>query len=93
MTSITSKPERLEYRTDSEIKDLVVRAAKMLGLTETSFAISALTERAKQVIEEFSITRLSARDWDAVNALLASDSKPSKRLKQAAKKFKKSTRE
>ncbi len=82
---------RLDYRVTPEIKELVDKAARLLGQTEASFARSALTEKAHQVITEHTITRLSARDWDELNALLAAEPQPTKKLKEAAARYRKRT--
>ena len=80
---------RLDYRVSPDVKEMIRKAASLCGLTETSFAVSALAEKARQVIQDQTVTKLSGRDWEKLNALLQSDAEPSARLRAAAQRFRK----
>ena len=77
---------RLEFRVDTELKELIEQAARFLGVTQTAFASAALAERAQEVIRDHTTLRLSSRDWDAFLAALDSPPEPNPRLRRAFKK-------
>ncbi len=79
---------RLDVRLPAEIKTTIERAATFTGQTISAFTISVLAEHARRVIEAFTVTRLSARDWDKIVALMESEAEPNERLKRAAARFK-----
>jgi uncharacterized protein (DUF1778 family) len=80
---------RLDYRVSPDVKQKIKQAAAMRGLSETSFAVNALVVEAERVIQSNTITTVSARDWERLNAMLQRDSQPSAHLRAAAARFKK----
>lgn len=83
------KKERLEARINSEQKNLFQQAADLSGRSLTDFAISALLEVAKRIIQEHKIIRLSLQDQHTFATALSKPPKPNKRLLQAAKRYEK----
>jgi len=75
--------ERIDLRTSSEIKELIVRAASTAGVTVSAFLLGAAQERAKQVLGEAEWMTLSPRDWDAFFAALDKVDKPRPKLAAA----------
>lgn len=80
---------RLDFRTTDEDKALIEKAARLAGQTLSKFAVPTLVERAREVIATHTSTQATARDWETINRLLASDEKPSRRLRLAARRYKK----
>jgi len=81
---------RLDFRLSAPNKGLIDRAAACLGLTTTAFAVSTLTERARQVVDEHTTITLSDRARDSFLAKLDEDAEPNARLRQAADRHKRS---
>lgn len=84
MTTLTAPYERIDLRTSSEIKSLIVRAAATAGVSLSAFLIASAQERAKQILAESETLTLSPRDWNAFFAALDNPGKPRPRLKAAA---------
>ena len=57
MVTITSMAE-------SKIKELIQEAAELTGQSLTDFAVSTLTETARRIVQQNSMTVLSNRDRD-----------------------------
>ena len=89
--SIPVKSEaRLNFRLSAESKRTIEEAAALTGQTLSDFAISALLETARGVVQEHDKTVLTRRDRDAFLALLdQTDAKPNKALAAAARGYKK----
>ena len=61
-----------------------------MGQSVSDFAISTLVVNARRILQENSVTRLSARDsLKLLKALDNTDLKPNKALADAAKKYRK----
>lgn len=85
-------PARLNFRLPPEIKERIENAALVSGVTVTDFAVSALAERAEEVLERHERRVLSARDRDLFLDLLENPPAPNERLKAAVTKYKKRVR-
>ncbi len=75
--------ERLSFRVTPEVKHLVDRAASLSGLTATAFAVSALTEQARRVVEVHEATTLSAEDFARFLVALEAPPEPTAALRKA----------
>ena len=84
MTTLAAPYERIDLRTSSEIKSLIVRAAATAGVSLSAFLIASAQERAKQILAESETLTLSPRDWNAFFAALDNADKPRPKLKAAA---------
>lgn len=62
MSAIT-KDARIEFKTSSEIKELLQNAAHSLGMDLSSFLISVSTQRAKDIMHEEQLLTLSKEEW------------------------------
>lgn len=87
----TTKPtfERLEARVSHDKKHLFKYAADLSGHTLTDFLIAAAYEAATRIIKEHELLELSKKDRDVFFDALLHPSKPSSKLVNAAKKYKK----
>lgn len=78
------KQARVELRTTSEEKRLLVAAATEEHLDVTAFVLRSALPAARDVVERASTVQLSARDTARVLALLDQPPEPTARLRQAA---------
>jgi uncharacterized protein (DUF1778 family) len=90
MSTAASPTSRLNVRLTPTLKKAIEEAAAVAGLTVSDFAISTLSQAARQVVEQENVTELTNRDRDRFLALLDEPvQKPSRALKDAAAKYRK----
>lgn len=87
MATLAPPYERIDLRTSSEIKSLIVRAAATTGVSLSAFLIASAQERAKQILAESETLTLSPRDWNAFFSALDKADKPRPALKTAATNY------
>jgi uncharacterized protein (DUF1778 family) len=80
---------RLDVRLSKQLKELIQEAAELTGQSLTDFAVSTLTETARRIVQQNSMTVLSNRDRDVFLTLLDADDPPNEALRKAAKRFRK----
>ncbi len=83
------RSSRLEARIDSEQKVLFERAAALQGCSLSSFVITSAREAAIKTIREHEVIRLVGPDRDAFIAALLNPPKPTRKMREAAKRYKK----
>ena len=71
-----SRSDRFDFRLTNTNRRLIERAAKLVGLPLTAFAVQALVERAEAVVASETQRRLSARDWKRFVQIIESDELP-----------------
>lgn len=76
---------RIEFRIPRKDKLQIERAAAVQGRTVSDFAKEALVERARIVIDEHEVVRLSNRDRDLFLRMLDADPAPNAALTAAAR--------
>jgi uncharacterized protein (DUF1778 family) len=87
-TSLPTKTARLETRVTADQKSLFQRAADLTGRSLTDFILSSAQEVAARTVREHDVLTLSGQDRDLfVNRLLQPPA-PSRRLRQAANRYK-----
>lgn len=90
----TREQSRLNVRLAPEIKLRVVRAATIVGQDLTEFAVSALSQKADEVLEKHDNLLLASEDYqfflDALSATKVR--KPSKKSQKAADKYRQGIR-
>jgi uncharacterized protein (DUF1778 family) len=74
----------LDVRLAGEHKQLIQRAAELLGESISAFTVSTLVHEAQQVVERFSSLQLSDRDRDSFLSALDAPPEPNARLRKAA---------
>jgi len=84
MTTLTPPLERIDLRINSEIKELIARAASATGVSLSAFLIGSAQDRAKQLLAERETLTFSPRDWNAFFAALDNADKPRPQLEAAA---------
>jgi uncharacterized protein (DUF1778 family) len=86
MAISTSEQERIDLRTSSEIKELIVRAASTMGMSLSAFLLGAAQERARQVLAEQEMITFGPRDWQAFADALDHVDQPKPKLAAAMKR-------
>ncbi|MET3106000.1 uncharacterized protein (DUF1778 family) [Oxalobacteraceae bacterium GrIS 1.18] len=93
MTPNLVKPEqlgrtaRLEARVTDEQKNLLQRAAALLGRSVSDFIISSAQEAALRTIQDYELVRLTVDERNEFVTALLNPPAPSARLKKAAKAY------
>lgn len=77
---------RLGFRVDQKTKRLVERAAQLEHRNVTDYCLAALTDAARQTIEQHSSLLLSEADRTAFFDALVHPPKPNARLKRAVRR-------
>ena len=84
----TQRQARIEIRIDPSSKELVEKAASILGQSLSSFIVSRMVADAQQVIDAHSRTMLSLQDWQRFHAVLNNPPTPNTTLKKVARRYK-----
>ena|SRR2546425_1282115 len=88
----TASKDRMHFRLAPEIKDRVTRAAAITGQGLTDFAVSALNERANEILERHESVLLDAKEYHFFLKSLDKDRKPSRRSAAAAARYRRGRR-
>ena len=81
---------RIDFRINAENKGLIAKAAELMGLNLTSFAIATLVSEAQKVVDQHAAIRMSDRDRDSFLHLMENPPAPNARLLRAAKRHRES---
>ena len=76
---------RFDLKLDAEDKDILSRAASLMGTTMAGFVRSAAKEKAQTLLEQESRVTLSKRDFLAFNAAITGAFAPNPALQGALK--------
>lgn len=85
------RSERLEARVSRDQKDLFLRAAELQGRSLTDFVIASAQQAAIDTVRTHDMLHLSERDRRAFVSALLSTPAPSKRLEEAARRYRERT--
>ena len=91
VTQITAKTARLEARLTDEQKTLFQHAADLTGRSLTEFVVSSAQEVASRTVREHEVLTLSGRDRQVFVDALLKPNPPNRRLRQAARRYKRIT--
>jgi uncharacterized protein (DUF1778 family) len=83
-----SRTERLEARVRIEQKKLFERAASLQGRSVTDFVLASAEEAAVRTIQDYEIIKISGRDRDFFVESVLNERAPSKKLLDAAARYK-----
>jgi uncharacterized protein (DUF1778 family) len=83
-----SRTERLEARVNVEQKQLFERAAALQGRTVTDFVLASAEEAAMRTIQNYELIQISGRDRDFFIESILNVRTPSKKLRDAAARYK-----
>ncbi len=79
--------ERISVRISAEHKRTIERAAGITGQTLSDFVKSELLNRARRLIQEDAVVRLTAKGWDQLaNFIESEDDAPNQALRHAAER-------
>ena len=87
---VVAKEDRLSVRIPRNIKEDLIRAASISGVTLGDFVIANTVQAAVNIIQSHQLMKLSARDYDKLMEALVKPPKPNHALLKAAKDYKKS---
>lgn len=73
---------RLEFRAPPSVKADIKRAAALMGMDDTSYALSVLREHARAAIEAHERTRLNDADSQAFLAALDAPAEPTEAMRE-----------
>jgi uncharacterized protein (DUF1778 family) len=90
-TQPTAKTARLEARVTDDQKALFQRAADLTGRSLTDFVVSSAQEIAARTVREREVLTLSGLDRKVFLDALFNPPPPSKRLRQAASRYKRAS--
>jgi len=77
-----TKEERIDLRASREVKEVIQRAADLLGTTTSAFVVNHAYQAAQRVIAERETLLLSDQDRDLFFSMLDHPPKPSAALKR-----------
>ena len=81
------RAERLGFRLDEQIKELIERAAHLERRKVTDFCVAALADAARKTIAEHESLILSERDRKAFFESLIHPPKPTDKMKRAVAEY------
>ena len=87
--ALALRTERTEARLLPEQKKRIERAARLKGLSLSDFIVQHADEAARKTIQEHTSWMLGDRDRDAFVRALLNPPRPSIRMKQAVRRYKK----
>ena len=87
--SAVAKEDRLSIRIPRDVKEHLIRAATISGVTLGDFVIANTAKAAVNVIQSHQLLELSARVYDRLMEALSNAPKPNSALLKAAKDYKK----
>ncbi|MFM7331743.1 MAG: DUF1778 domain-containing protein [Brachymonas sp.] len=76
---------RFDLKMNADEKDIVARAAALMGTTMSGFVRSAVKEKAQALLEREAQLRMSAQDFDQFSRAIEGAFKPNKALQGALK--------
>ena len=83
--AVDNKSARIEFKTTNEIKLLLQKAAVATGMDLSSFLLSVSVDRAKDILKEEKILKLTNEEWDKFNEILNNPPKATDELKALMK--------
>jgi uncharacterized protein (DUF1778 family) len=88
MLSSIKKTERITARVSSETMDRLVEAAAFSGSTLNQFLVQAAIEKARKIIEQESLVKLSYKDAEVFFKTIETPPKANEKLKTSVKEYK-----
>ena len=88
-----TKDERIDLRASREVKEVIQRAADLLGTTTSAFVVNHAYQAAQRVIAERETLLLSDRDRDLFFSMLDHPPKPNQALKRLLQQGKAATKD
>ena len=86
----TQNNQRVSTRVTPKVYETLSQAAELTGATLNQFIVQSAYEKAQEVIEKENFIKMSARSASAFFEALDHPPKPTQKLKNAAKLYRKS---
>jgi len=83
-----AKDARVDIRMSEEHKLILEQAAAIAGQPLTSFVLASTLERARDILDRETVTKVSRRDMNRLLEILKEEDEPGPALRKAAKRFK-----
>lgn len=83
MTATIHQIARFDLKMDVEEKDVISRAASLVGTTMAAFVRTAAKEKARELLDKESRITMSAQDFSAFHAALNGAFQPNAALQNA----------
>lgn len=83
-----AKEERIDLRASREVKEVIQRAADLMGTTTSAFVVNHAYQAAQRVIAERETLLLSDRDRDLFFSMLDHPPRPNQALKRLLRRGK-----
>jgi len=80
-TTLNLRQARMELKTTTDMKELLVQAAALDGLDLTSFVLGPAIEKARKVLSEHASITLAKQGQAALVQLLHAPKRPTKAMK------------
>ena len=90
-TQTAARTARLEARLTEEQKALFQHAADLIGRSLTEFVVSSAQDAAARTVREHAVLTLSGRDRQVFVDAILKPAPPSRRLRQAARRYRNTT--
>jgi uncharacterized protein (DUF1778 family) len=87
----TNSDAKIDFQLDSQAKAVIEKAAALSGQSLSDFAVSALLEKATQVLTAQPVRVVSERDARTFLSVLDSEDQPNEALREAAAWYKENT--
>lgn len=84
---MTGATTRINMRVAEDARDTIDRAAELQGLDRTAFMVDAAMTRARSVILEDAVLKLTPAETKQVRELLGSNAAPTPALERAAQRL------
>ncbi|MDQ1363316.1 MAG: hypothetical protein QG652_1177 [Pseudomonadota bacterium] len=81
-TTLGNESARINLRTSAEAKELIERAAALLGTTVSSFMLQNAFEAARRIVSETDTLLLTQRDFEAFVTSIEKPPKPKATLRK-----------
>jgi len=79
------KNARVEFKTTKEVKNLISEASVAMGMDLSSFILSTVTQKAKEILIKDKMLTLSVKEWENFENILNNPPKATKDLKELMK--------
>lgn len=85
--ALNLKQERIDIRTSSKIKQVLIQAAELVGSSMSAFVLETAYEKAKKILQENSDVHLSDNERDHFLTLLERPARRNTTLHRAMKNY------
>lgn len=81
-TTLANESARINLRTSVEAKEMIERAAALMGTTVSSFMLQNAYEAARRILTENNTLLMTERDFEAFTSAIENPPKPKSALRK-----------